>query len=113
MTGHTRDRPRHAADEALHLARGPTARPVTGAVQAAAIRIVLLSNNPDKGAQLARLGITIARQVPTALHLTGTNAAYLATKARRGGHDLLSRGLERAAEPHPLAGPAHLGTAGR
>src|SRR5690349_14660419 len=27
-------------------------------------------------------------------------AVYLATKARRGGHDLLSRSLERAAEPH-------------
>ena len=80
-------------------------------------RIALLSNNPDKGAQLARLGITIARQVPTALHLTETNAAYLTTKARRGGHDLLVRGLERVAEPHrnagPIAGPAHLGTEGR
>ena len=76
-----------------------------------ASRIGLLSNNPDKGAQLARLGITIARQVPTALHLTGANAAYLATKARRGRHDLLSRGLERAAEPHRHAGPAHLGIA--
>jgi GTP cyclohydrolase II len=78
-----------------------------------AARIALLSNNPDKGAQLASLGITIAREVPTALHLTGTNAAYLATKARRGGHDLLSWSLERAAEPHrhadPLAGPADLG----
>jgi hypothetical protein len=99
--------------------------PVTGLAAGAAQmlhalganRIALLSNNPGKGAQLARLGITIARQVPTALHLTGTNAAYLATKARRGGHDLLSRGLERAAGPHrhagPLAGPAHLGTEGR
>ena len=67
-------------------------------------RIALLSNNPDKAAQLARLGIAIARQVPTALHLTGTNAAYLATKAGRGGHDLLSRSLERAAEPHRHAG---------
>jgi GTP cyclohydrolase II len=80
-------------------------------------RIALLSNNPDKSAQLARLGITIARRVPTALHLTGINAAYLATKARRGGHDLRSRGLERTAEPHrqagPLAGPAHLGIADR
>jgi GTP cyclohydrolase II len=74
-------------------------------------RIALLSNNPDKGAQLARLGIAIARQVPTALHLTGTNAAYLATKAGRGGHDLLSRSLERATEPHRHAGPVHLGTA--
>ncbi|HLK77028.1 MAG TPA: GTP cyclohydrolase II [Streptosporangiaceae bacterium] len=72
-----------------------------------ASRIALLSNNPDKGAQLARLGITIARQVPTALHLNGTNAAYLATKAGRGGHDLLSRSLERA------AGPADLGSEAR
>src|SRR5439155_7176684 len=32
------DRPRHAADAAPDLARGRTARPVTGAVQAAAIR---------------------------------------------------------------------------
>ena len=82
-----------------------------------ASRIELLSNNPDKGAQLARLGITIARQVPTALYLTRTNAAYLAAKARRGGHDLLSQGLDRADEPYrnagPIAGPAHLGTEGR
>ena len=70
--------------------------------------IRLLSNNPDKAAQLARLGLTIAKRVPTALHLTGTNAAYLATKARRGGHDLLSQGLERAAEPFRCAGPGHL-----
>jgi len=74
-------------------------------------RIALLSNNPDKGAQLARLGITIVRQVPTALHLTGTNAAYLATKARRGGHDLRSLSLDRAAEPRRRAGPVHLGSA--
>ncbi len=81
-----------------------------------ASRIRLLSNNPDKGAQLGRLGITIAIQVPTALHLTGTNAAYLATKALRGGHDLLRRRLERVAEPHrhagPLPGPADLGFEG-
>jgi GTP cyclohydrolase II len=79
-------------------------------------RIGLLSNNPDKGAQLARLGITVARRVPTALHLTGANAAYLATKARRGGHDLLSRGLDCVAEPQtragPLASPADLGFEG-
>jgi GTP cyclohydrolase II len=76
-------------------------------------RIALLSNNPDKGAQLARLGITIARQVPTAAHITETNVAYLTTKARRGGHDLLSRSLERAVGPHrhagQLPGPADLG----
>jgi hypothetical protein len=113
------DRPRHAADSALDLVRGRTARPVTRVVQAAAIRRRiriplrfadgLLSINPDEGAQLAHLGITIASQVPTALHLAGSNAAYLATKARRGGHDLLSGSLEHAAESRrdacPLPGP--------
>src|SRR6185369_10402278 len=64
-------------------------------------RIALLSNNPDKGAQLARLGITIARQVPAAPHLTETNAAYLTTKARRGWHDLLLRSGAPAAGCRP------------
>jgi GTP cyclohydrolase II len=76
-------------------------------------RIMLLSNNPDKGAQLARLGITIASQVPTALHLTGANAAYLATKAQRGGHDLLSRSLVRAPIPAaPRVDPTPAGDVG-
>ena len=69
-----------------------------------ASRIALLSNNPDKGAQLARLGITIATHVPTALHLNETNAPYLTAKARRGGHDLLLRSLEGAADPNLAAG---------
>ena len=107
-------------DANLALGHGADERDHTSAAQMlhalGASHIKLLSNNPDKGAQLARLGITVARQVPTALHLTGNNAAYLATKARRGGHDLLSHGLECAVEPHrhtgPL-GPAHLGTEGR
>ncbi len=76
-------------------------------------RIALLSNNPDKGAQLTRLGITIARQVPTALHLNGTNAAYLATKAQRGGHELLLRSLERAARPARPADPVDPGAGDR
>jgi GTP cyclohydrolase II len=79
--------------------------------------IVLLSNNPDKPAQLARLGITIATQVPTGLHLTEANAAYLATKARRGGHDLMLQGLDCGDEPHqrtgPLAGAIDVGVDGR
>jgi len=70
-----------------------------------ASRIALLTNNPDKGAQLARLGVTIARRIPTGLHLNGANAAYLAAKAERGGHDLLPRDPERAAGPHRQAGP--------
>ena len=93
------------ADHAA-IARAPNSeKPAIVRLRAlGANRIALLSNNPDKGAQLARLGITIARQVPTALHLTETNAAYLTTKARRGGHDLLLRSVERAAEPHLPAG---------
>ena len=51
-------------------------------------RVALLSNNPDKAAQLGRLGITVAEQVPTGTHLSAANAGYLATKARRGAHTL-------------------------
>ena len=111
------DRGLDTYDANLALGHRADERDYTSAAQMlhalGANRIALLSNNPDKGAQLARLGITIARQVPTALHLNETNAAYLTAKARRGGHDLLSRSLERAAEPHRPAGPAHLGAADR
>ncbi|MGY1770941.1 GTP cyclohydrolase II [Blastococcus sp. SYSU D00813] len=47
-------------------------------------RVALLSNNPDKADQLARLGITVAASVPTGVHLSAANAAYLSTKARNG-----------------------------
>jgi GTP cyclohydrolase II len=97
------DRGLDTYDANLALGHRADERDYTSAAQMlhalGASRIGLLSNNPDKGAQLSRLGISIARQVPTALHLTGTNAAYLATKAERGGHDLLVRGLERITEP--------------
>jgi GTP cyclohydrolase II len=96
------DRGLDTYDANLALGHRADERDYTSAAQMldtlGASRIALLSNNPDKVAGLAGLGITIARQVPTALHLNGTNAAYLATKATRGGHDLLSRGLDRAAE---------------
>ena len=51
-------------------------------------RVALLSNNPDKAAQLTRLGITVAAQVPTGVHLSADNAGYLETKAWRGAHTL-------------------------
>jgi GTP cyclohydrolase II len=50
--------------------------------------VALLSNNPDKAAQLSSLGVAVRAQVPTRVHLSGANAGYLATKARRGGHTL-------------------------
>jgi GTP cyclohydrolase II len=49
-------------------------------------RVALLSNNPDKAAQLARLGVIVSEQVPTRMHLSAANACYLATKARLGDH---------------------------
>lgn len=51
-------------------------------------RLSLLSNNPDKAAQLAAHGLAVDL-VPTAVHLSSANARYLAAKAR-GGHTLLS-----------------------
>jgi GTP cyclohydrolase II len=46
--------------------------------------LALLSNNPDKAAQLERLGLTVAARVPTAMHLSEANASYLSAKARNG-----------------------------
>jgi GTP cyclohydrolase II len=50
--------------------------------------VALFSNNPDKAAQLTRLGVLVAAQVPTGVHLSATNAKYLQTKAWRGAHTL-------------------------
>ena len=51
-------------------------------------RFELLSNNPDKAGQLERLGVDVASRMPTGVHLTASNARYLATKAGRGDHRL-------------------------
>jgi GTP cyclohydrolase II len=48
----------------------------------------LLSNNPDKAAQLERLGMSVVAQAPTAVHLSTDNVRYLAAKARRGAHTI-------------------------
>ncbi|MFF2042096.1 GTP cyclohydrolase II [Kitasatospora sp. NPDC058170] len=54
--------------------------------------IDLLSNNPDKAAQLAGLGITVERRVPTGVHLSASNVRYLQAKVERTGHSIeLSR----------------------
>lgn len=50
-------------------------------------RLDLLSNNPDKAAQLEDAGIRVERRVHTGLHLSPVNVGYLTTKAR-GGHVL-------------------------
>jgi GTP cyclohydrolase II len=91
-------------DANLALGHRADERDYTGAAQMLAAlgvtRIRLLTNNPDKTAQLTGLGIDIADQVPTGLHLTEANASYLRAKAGRGGHDPLARALRRVT---PLA----------
>jgi GTP cyclohydrolase II len=52
----------------------------------------LLSGNPDKAAQLARLGLGVATRIPTGAHVSPANLAYLSAKARRG-----HLGLQQAA----------------
>lgn len=44
-------------------------------------RLDLLSNNPEKGAQLEAAGIVVERRVRTGVHLTSVNGDYLAAKA--------------------------------
>ncbi|MER6360981.1 GTP cyclohydrolase II [Kitasatospora sp. NPDC001527] len=54
--------------------------------------IDLLSNNPDKAAQLAALGVPVRRRVPTGVHVSESNVHYLRAKAERTGHSIeLSR----------------------
>ncbi len=53
--------------------------------------LALLSNNPDKAAQLVRLGVAVTEVVPTGVHLNDANARYLETKASRGAHTFRRR----------------------
>jgi GTP cyclohydrolase II len=56
-------------------------------------RLRLLSNNPDKAAQLEDAGIRVEQRVHTGLHVGPGNVDYLAAKARHGGHVLHLPGL--------------------
>ncbi|KRA29874.1 MULTISPECIES: GTP cyclohydrolase II [unclassified Nocardioides] len=74
------------------LGRGEDERDYTAAAQmliaVGADRIRLLSNNPDKAAQLEDLGISVAEQVTTGVHLTDANARYLTAKRDHTSHTL-------------------------
>jgi len=50
--------------------------------------IRLLSNNPDKAAQLETFGITVDEQIATGVHLSGVNARYLLAKRDHTSHTL-------------------------
>ncbi|MDN4472628.1 GTP cyclohydrolase II [Demequina sp. SYSU T00b26] len=81
----------------LALGRGEDERDYTAVAQmlsaVGADRIRLLSNNPDKAAQLEDLGIDVEVQVPTGVHLTEANARYLETKVQHTGHLLALPGV--------------------
>jgi GTP cyclohydrolase II len=79
-------------DANLALGYAPDARDYTAAAQMLSAlgvdRLALLSNNPDKAAQLTAHGLDVVERVPTAVHLTSSNRRYLAAKAHRGSHAL-------------------------
>ena len=50
--------------------------------------IRLMTNNPDKIAQLERYGVAIAGRIPHVIAPNEFNRAYLLTKARRSGHQI-------------------------
>jgi len=70
--------------------------------------LALLTNNPDKEAQLKRLGVVVAARVPTAVHVSETNACYLSAKARNG-HQGLDAARSSGDVSHPVSEPAPSG----
>jgi GTP cyclohydrolase II len=78
----------YAANTALGLPED--GRDYTAAAQMlrtlGATGIRLLSNNPDKAAQLAALGIEVTERVPTGVHVSASNVRYLRAKVEHTNH---------------------------
>jgi len=74
------------------LGHGDDERDYTAAAQMllslGADRVTLLSNNPDKARQLEEYGVEVAAQVPTGVHLSESNARYLAAKVSHTAHTI-------------------------
>ncbi|MFV2087512.1 GTP cyclohydrolase II [Micromonospora sp. LOL_021] len=74
------------------LGRGEDERDYTVAAQMLLAlgvhRVALLSNNPDKAAQLTGLGVTVTEQIPTGVHVSAANMRYLAAKANHAAHTI-------------------------
>ncbi len=74
------------------LGRGEDERDYTAAAQMLAAlgagRVRLLTNNPDKARQLGVLGVEVAEQVPTGVHVSAANVRYLRAKVEHTGHTL-------------------------
>ena len=81
----------------LALGRGEDERDYRAAAQmlqaVGADRIRLLSNNPDKAAQLTSYGVEVAERVPTGVHLSAANERYLTVKRDHTAHTLDLEGL--------------------
>jgi GTP cyclohydrolase II len=80
----------YAANRAL--GHGDDERDYTAAAQMLAAlgspSIRLLSNNPDKARQLGALGVEIAEQVTTGVHLSEANLRYLRAKVAHTHHTI-------------------------
>ncbi|MGW1759731.1 GTP cyclohydrolase II [Streptomyces mirabilis] len=80
----------YAANAALGLPED--ARDYTAAAQMLAalgiFELDLLSNNPDKAAQLRTLGLTVSQHVPTGVFTTAHNVRYLHAKVVHTQHTL-------------------------
>jgi GTP cyclohydrolase II len=74
------------------LGHGDDERDYTAAAQMllalGADQITLLSNNPDKAEQLEALGVEVAEQLPTGVHLSEANGRYLAAKVQHTAHTI-------------------------
>jgi GTP cyclohydrolase II len=54
----------------------------------------LLSNNPDKQAQLEEHGIDVDRREPTGVFMTADNESYLRAKVDHTGHGIALPAIE-------------------
>ena len=74
------------------LGHGDDERDYTAAAQMLAVlgarTIRLLTNNPDKSAQLRELGVEVAEVVATQVHATAANVRYLQAKAALTHHTI-------------------------
>lgn len=97
-------------DANLALGHGADERDYTAAAQMlntmGAHSVRLLTNNPDKSAQLTDLGITVAELVPTGVHLTEANRHYLTAKRDRTAHTLTVPAAVAPETAVPAAHPA-------
>lgn len=97
----------------LALGHGEDERDYTAAAQMleamGAGTLRLLSNNPDKAAQLTGLGLEISGQIATGVHASAANLRYLAAKRDHTGHTLVlpSDAGSVAGAPGATAVPTH------